>query len=281
MAQLRTRFVLALAAAMLAGNPTSPADAQPGGVTVPKLDLGKIKADLESGDEQRMLRALKQISEAGEAARAAAPHVDAVLRRGASTAIITAALQVAAALGNSSSTSAILPYMRHRSPIMRQAAAKALISTKGPEAAKALRRALRSSDAVLRGIAAGGLGQLGAKEAVGDLFLALERDVKQAAKSIGTLCGPSQCEKLAAQLGKVKIDAILEGFDEILFRPAKQVPDETKLAVITRLMTIIGTPAVARYVRETLERWPKDASKDVRDALEAAVDAAGLAGEKP
>ena len=85
---------------------------------------------------------------------------------------------------------------------LRRAAVKALLKTKGPAAVKALRHALSDSDPMVRGIAATGLGTLKAKDAVPDLFVALDRKIAEAAASIGQLCAPSECEQLAGKLGR-------------------------------------------------------------------------------
>ena len=64
----------------------------------------------------------------------------------------------------------------------------ALAKTRGPAAVKALRASLSDPDAGVRGLAATGLGSMKAKDAVGDLFVALDHKVAEAAASIGQLC---------------------------------------------------------------------------------------------
>lgn len=166
-----------------------------------RLDPAKLKAELESRDESRMLAALKHVADAGDAGKPVAPHVEALVRRGASVEVLTLALNVLAGLKQPSSSAAIAPYYRHRVPEVRLAATKALLQTGGPAGIKALRAALRSPDARVRGMAASGLGSLNASEALPDLFAALNHNVGEAATSIGQLCKPVECEKLAGYLG--------------------------------------------------------------------------------
>src|SRR5687767_7720377 len=201
----------------------------------PKLDLSRIKAALESGDEKRITPALAELEQAGESAKEAAPLVEALLRQGSSTSVLEKALATAGALKQPSSSAAVAPYVRHRTPEVRQLAARVLIKTKGPDAVKALRQALRSTDAVVRGTAATGLGALGAKEAVPDLFGALDKYVGEAAASIGQLCAGAECDKLLERIGKQPFEVMSSGFDQLLFRPAGEVPDEQKIRVIGRL----------------------------------------------
>ena len=149
-----------------------------------------------------------------------------------------------------------------------------LIKTKGPEAVKALRQALRSTDAVVRGTAATGLGALGAKEAVADLFGALDKNVGEAAASIGQLCAGSECDKLLERVGKQPFEIMSSGFDQLLFRPAAEVPDDQKIRVVGRLREL-GTKEAGAFLADVAERWPKDWSAKVKQALDAAVRAVG------
>ncbi|NVL83615.1 HEAT repeat domain-containing protein, partial [Escherichia coli] len=108
-------------------------------------------------------------------------------------------------------------YTTHRNSKVRRAAVKSLTRTKGAVAGPALKRALSDGDAVVRGTAASGLGALKAKDAVPELFIALDHRVNEAAASIGQLCTMEQCEQLAAKLGKVPFDVVTGGLDQVLF----------------------------------------------------------------
>lgn len=244
------------------------------------LDLKKLEAELKSGDEKRMLAALEQIADAEDAGAPAAPLVNAVLRRGASVPVLTRACEVAAVLKQESSSAVLAPYHRHRVPDVRRAAVKALLKTKGAVAVKALRQALRSPDAQVRGISASGLGVMGAKEALPDLFIALKHNVGEAAGSIGQLCDAKDCEKFADLLGKHPFDIMTSGFDQILFRNPKDMNDDQKIRIVGRLREL-GTKDAGNYLADVAERWPKDWSKRVKQAIDGAVKAlGGAAGGK-
>jgi HEAT repeat protein len=240
----------------------------------PKIDLTKIKAALESGDERRITPALEELEQAGEGAKEAAPLVEALLRQGSSASVLEKALSTAGALKQASSSAAIAPYVRHRAPEVRRTAAKMLIKTKGPEAVRALRQGLRSTDAVVRGTSATGLGALGAKEAIGDLFGALDKNVGEAAAAIGQLCTGAECDKLLDRVGKQPFEIMSSGFDQLLFRPAAEVADDQKIRVIGRLREL-GTKESGAFLADVAERWPKDWSPKVKQALDAAVKATG------
>jgi len=240
-----------------------------------KVDVKKLEADLASGDEARMVSALDAAGKSGDAA--AAPPIGKLLERGASAQVVVHAIEAAGALKQASSSAAIAPYVRHRTPDVRRAAVKALIKTGGPDASKALRHALHSRDAQVRGVAATGLGALGDKESLPVLFKALAHKVPEAAAAIGQLCEPKQCEDFAKLTGKQPFDIMSSGFDQILFRAEKDMPEDQKIRIVGRLREL-GTKEAGAYLADVKERWPATWSKRVKQAIDSAVKATGGAG---
>ena len=153
---------------------------------------------------------------------------------------------------------------------MRHAAVKALAKTKGPDAVTALRRALRDSDAVVRGVAATGLGALKAKDAVRDLFAALDHNVGEAAASIGQLCAPAECDELAGKLGKLPFDVVTGGIDQVLFRPPTEIDDDQKVKMVGRVREL-GTAEANKFLKDVQGRWPKTWSPRVKQAIDQGV----------
>jgi HEAT repeat protein len=265
--------------ALLCAAPADDARAERGRAAEVKLDLEKLKADLESAQEPRMLAALATISSAGAAGVPAAPYVEAVLLRGASQTVLERALVVAGELGQASSSAAIAPYLRHRAAALRRAAAEALTRTGGKPAIAALRLGLRGRDAEVRAACARGLGELGAHEAVDDLFRALQHKVTAAAASIGMLCAPAQCDRFTALLERQPLEAMLDGMERILLRPGEQVPDEQKLGVVAALLEL-GSPRVGHFLRQVSDRFPPDGSPAVKEALFEAAEMLGAKAGK-
>src|SRR5262249_43251237 len=158
---------------------------------------------------------------------------------------------------------------RHRVPALRRAAVRALATLPSPAAEQALRDGLRSGDGQVRGDAAIGLGAIGATTALPDLFLALDRDVPEAAVAIGQLCAPEDCKRFTARLGKIGFDVMTSGVDPILFRPIP-LPEEALLGVVIAVRDL-GTPEARRYLGDAAARWPAAGSKRVKQALEDAA----------
>jgi HEAT repeat protein len=240
-----------------------------------KLDLPELKKQL-AGSEPEAVAALQTIGDSGNPE--GAPLVAEVLTRGATEPILDEALKAAGKLKSPTLSAAIAPYVQHRTDEIRRAAARALVKTKGPVAVATLSKALRSEDASVRGTAATGLGELGAKESLKDLFNALDHGVAEAAASIGQLCAPAECEDFANRTGKLTFDVMQTGFDQILFRPPAEISDDDKLKLVGR-MRELGTVEVGKYLADVGERWPKDWSKKVKQAIDSAAHAAA-AGDK-
>jgi hypothetical protein len=284
----KTTGALALAGALLSSSLLSapPAAAKDKAPTKEKASAKLVSEDAPSpelealrkklaGSEDDALEALKSIADGDKVE--AAPLVGELLTRGGTPKVLEEALKTAAKLKVSSLSPAVAPYVQHRSQELRHAAVRALLKTKGPAAIEALKKGLRSPDAVVRGTSATGLGALGAREALEDLFRAFDHGVAEAGAGIGQLCGPDDCEKFAERTGRVAFDVMVTGFDQILFRP--DIPEETKIRLVGR-MRELGTPEVGKYLGEVADRWPKDWSKKVKQALESAARAVAGGAKK-
>jgi HEAT repeat protein len=267
---LAPRLLLPLFIGLAAAAP-SPAAAQNKPAAGKKtLNLERLRSELESGVEQRILQALRQVEQAGSEGALALPLVEALVKRGASVPVCLQALTVVASFRRPSSSESIAPYVRHRSAEVRRAAARALSETGGPVAVSALRGALRSSDASVRAMAAEGLGKLGDASAVPDLLVALERGVAEAAPSIGRLCAVEQCTQFVGGLDKLEMGVMLSGLKELLPRPAVHIPDDFKIQLIGR-MAAKKHEQLDKFLRELLERGLPNASLRVKQALEQAL----------
>jgi HEAT repeat protein len=236
--------------------------------TKSKLDLPSLQKSLESGDEAQALAALSTIG--GSADPAGAPLVEQLLGRGASVPVLSRAIETLGILAQPSSGAALAPYAQHRTPELRRAALRALIASRSPLAGDVLRKALRGSDAGQRAIAARGLGELGVRAAVPDLFSVLPKDVAEAAQSLGQLCVGAECEKLTDLLGKLRFEVMESAIVPLLLRPQADVPDELKLKVIERLRRLATAPA-NQLLQTALAKFPADGSPAVKKGLERAL----------
>ncbi len=229
-----------------------------------------VAAQLRSNRREDLLAGFEAVGAGGQVAQLAEPAASARLSRGLPPDIAVVALQSVAVVGSASSSVAIAPYLRHREVAVRRAAAKALSRTRGEAAASALRVALADPDPMVRGLAATGLGAMGATQFVDDLFVALDHKVPEAAASIGQLCSPEQCERFAAKTGQFGFDVMTSGFDQILFRDPAEISDDLKLAIVGKVREI-GTSDAHAFLEGVQGRWPAVWSKRVKQAIDLAV----------
>ena len=175
---LLTRTVLACLVLSLAASPSVDAWARgkaKAAKQAPKLDTGAIEAQLKSRDAGRIREGLESARQAAAAASPVAGTVEQLLGDGLPADLTVLAIQTLGAIRAESSSRVLSGYARHRDPKIRRQAAKALERTGGAEAIKALRRCLSDGDVEVRSLGAAGLGNLGAKQYVPALFLALEQ----------------------------------------------------------------------------------------------------------
>jgi hypothetical protein len=269
----------------------------------PKLDLPALKKTLETGHEQSVLGALAEVVSAKPQAPVTAPLVNDLLLRGGSAAVLTRALEVAGELAQPSSSVPVASYLRHRSPILRRAAAQALGGTGGAAATAGLRAALHDADASVRRIAAGSLRTLGARQAVPDLFAVLFKppapcdcaqgdkvclarcdqsggSMPEAAAAIGGMCAPDECKKLVDLVGKLPFDLVKRGLEPLLLRPESEVSESYKLDVIDHLRKL-QTPEARRFLETVRSRYPEKGSVHVRHGLDAAIKGEPVPKPKP
>lgn len=251
---------------MHASPPPSAAGSAHPGPAVAHDVIGKLK----SGDRAQIRAALDDVRMAGHAGASAVPAIVDLLKRGLDVPLTQAAIETLGDVESDAASESIAWYTQHRNVNLRRAAVQALVKTKGTNAVRAMRASLSDGDAQVRGFAATGLGTLKARDAVPDLFVALDHKVNEAAASIGMLCSGGECEKLADQLGHLQFVIVTSGLDQILFRPANDVSDDTKVKVIGRVREL-GTAEANKFLKEVQKKWPDTSSKRVKQSIDQAV----------
>ncbi len=239
-------------------------------VADPAPDLRALEAALRGRDAETLAEALADITRAGAAARPLRPLVEGHAARGLPPPLARLALGALGAMGARESVPLLRRYLRHRHPGLRLEAARALGRTGGPAAALALRAALDDVDGAVRGEAASSLAALGAVDALDDLYRALDRGVPEAAAAVGHLCAASACDGLGDRFFARPFALLAPGCEALLFRPASQVPDAQKLALVRRLHDL-PAPDVHRFVADWRARWA--GSLAVGQALAQAAEA--------
>ncbi|HTB75451.1 MAG TPA: HEAT repeat domain-containing protein [Polyangiaceae bacterium] len=225
---------------------------------------------LKSGDPAQIKSALDDVRVSGRAGAPAVPAIVDLLKQGLPPSLTQSAIETLGETGNEGASEVLGWYAHQRNVALRRAAVEAMGKTRGALAVKMLRSALSDPDESVRGLSATALGEMKAKEAVGDLFVALDHKVEEAAASIGQLCDPNDCERLAGKLGNVPFDVMTGGLDQVLLRGVKDVDDETKIKIVGRLREL-GTAEANQFLKDVQTKWPAKSSPKVKQAIDQAV----------
>jgi HEAT repeat protein len=272
------RIALPFAVAAVLGSTAADAQPRPRTAADPAGQQVRLAPDavkrLKSRDPAQIKSALDDVRMSARAGAPAVPAIVEVLRDGLTPALTVAALETLGDVQSEAATETVVWYARDRNVEVRRAAMGSLAKTGGPIAAKALRAALSDGDPGVRGLAATSLGSLKAKESVGDLFVALDHKVPEAAASIGMLCAGNECDRLASKLGSVPFDVVTSGLDQVLFRPQDDVSDDLKVKLIGHVRQL-GTAEAHRFLQDVQTRWPKTGSQRVKQSIDQAVLATG------
>lgn len=187
---------------------------------------------------------------------------------GGTDAEVDAAIDALRERADEAATDALVSLTRHRRVGARRRAYLALASLRGPQAREAVSRGLSDADASIRGLCARSLGEMGAHEALPRLFLALERGVHDATRSIGALVGEDELPRYHGHLGRVPLGAMLEGYARVVRR--SDLSWELKQDVLHRLFEVSGLE-----VRGFLVQWhrelPTSAPAELRADLERSI----------
>lgn len=260
---------IALALPAAAANtkpPTAGAADAPKAVPLPADAIKRLK----SGDPGQIKSALDDVRMSGKSGAPAVPAIVDLLEKGLPPPLTVSAIETLGDTESEGASEALSWYTRHRTVSIRRAAVTALARTRGAAAVKALRGALSDPDPAVRGLSATGLGSMKAKDAVSDLFVALDHKVGEAAASIGQLCAGNECDRLAGKLGSVPFDIVTSGLDQVLFRPATDVSDDVKVKIVGRVREI-GTGEANRFLKDVQTKWPKTWSTRVKQSIDQAV----------
>lgn len=231
-----------------------------------RTQLRDAVAQLDSSEPDEIRAGIEALATVGTAG--AVEPLAARVRRGLPADLLDLAVETLGVLGRPEAGPVLFQLSNHRRADVRLAAVSAITACRPDGASGALVSALSDADPRVRGAAATGLGQVGARDAIDTLFLALDRGVLEAASSIGQLATDAAVTRLLTYLGRIPFDGVAPAFDEVFARD--DLGDAPKLEVIARLEEL-ATAEVRSYLSALVDSYPPGSSSPVPAAAQQAI----------
>jgi HEAT repeat protein len=159
--------------------------------------------------------------------------------------------------------------LHHRRAPVRQGAIEALKRIRDPRVRPLLESGLRDSDGGVRGAAATALGATNARPSVELLIRAFERNVPEAALSIGQLGDAQAATRLLESIGHVPLNVLLPGLRAFLDR--RDIPDPEKLRIVEQVVNRAPTGEVKTWLQAWVASLPPGARTPARARAERAI----------
>lgn len=156
----------------------------------------------------------------------------------------------------------------HRHPDVRVAAIRSIQSCRPSGAASVVRARLGDPSPNVRAAAAVALGALRDRDAVDPLFLALDRQLYEAAPALANIISGDEIGRLTGYVGRLPFDVMSPALTELLAR--EDIPERRKLDLIAQLQEL-GTSEVKVFLEELADSIPAT-GRDAR-VRQAALDA--------
>ena len=233
-------------------------------LTAPRSpELAALERDLSSVDPARLAAALAQLTTGGKRPAALVSLLERRLAEGMPAALALVAIDALGKQGSPTSGAVLELYARHRDPALRKAALGALSRAVGAPAEQTLRAALLDPSAEARAEAARALGSLQVRAAVGDLLAALDRGTREAGESFAALCREQECDAVALRTGLWPLALMAAAIGALLARPASDVSDAQKLALVARLRAV-ATAEASALLQQLSASFPPSGTSPVR-----------------
>ena len=195
-------------------------------------------------------------------------QIEGWLRAGQPDAFADRAIELLGELRKAPSLPLLARLRRHRRESARALAYRALSLQPGRDVWQLVASGLRDPSPRVRGVAAEALASMGARQALPLLWVALERGVPQAAGAVGRLGGAPSIDKLHAQLGRLPLRSLLQGYRELL--PRADLPVPARLGIVTRLEDVSG-PLVQAFFEQHLAAGAPRLAAELRKEMERAL----------
>lgn len=221
---------------------------------------------LDSGDRAQIEAGIQALGLIGD--KQALETLSARVRRGLPRDLLLTAVFTIGAMGLPEAGPLLISLTTHRNAEVRARTIEIIAALQPPGSASALMSALSDPDPQVRSVAATGLGDLGASEALDRLFLAQDRGVAEASVAIGKVVKARDVPRLLEYLGRTPLHALAPALKSVLTRT--DVDENTRLQVVARLSEL-ATPEVRTFLREVLANSGTQLPARLRSAIGTAA----------
>ncbi|RLB45920.1 MAG: hypothetical protein DRJ42_28875 [Deltaproteobacteria bacterium] len=234
----------------------------------PRARPAEIEEQLASADRDVVQTAIETIGLSGNPRFV--PLLAARIMKGLPPELLETAVDTLTVLGRPEAGDVLFVLASHRRAEIRARAVAGIISCRPEGASSALQSALSDLDPHVRSAAAVGLGQIEAAGATDALFHALDRNILEAATSLGQLVAAGEVARVLGYLGQVPLDVVTPALSEIIAR--ENMEQETKLEVLGRIAEL-ATPDARQFLVDMAESVPNDRRhRALREAATAAAE---------
>jgi HEAT repeat protein len=250
----------------------APAHAQPrppagSSAAARPLTLREATQRLQSADPDEIIEGIDALTRIGTAD--AVPPLVALVQGGLPDALLDMAVTKLGILGRPEAIEELGVLLRHRRVAVRIRAVTSLSQIRDPRNRPLIESGLRDSDAGVRAEAARALGRINARGSLALLQRAFERNIPEAAESIGALGDAPSADRLLESVGHAPLSVLLPGFRRFLDR--RDLPDAVKLRIVEQLVARSPTTQVKAFLQEWVRELPLADRSRARARAELAI----------
>ncbi len=253
--------------AALSSAGAQPRPATPAATAVRPLSLREATQRLQSHDPDEILEGVDALTRLGTA-EAVAPLVS-VIHNGLPDDLLDVVVAKLGIIGRPEAIDELSTLLHHRRPAVRLHAVTSLSQIRDERSRALVESGLRDSDSGVRAEAARSLGRINARGSLQLLQRAFERNVPEAAESIGALGDATAADRLLESVGHAPLSVLLPGFRRFLDR--RDLADPVKLRIVEQLVSRSPTTQVKAFLQEWVRELPPADRSRSRARAELAI----------
>ena len=231
------------------------------------LTLREATQRLQSADPDEITEGVDALTRIGTAD--AVPPLVNLLRSGLPDDLLDLVVTKLGILGRPEAIEELGSLLRHRRSAVRLRAVTSLSQIRDERSRGLIESGLRDSNNGVRAEAARALGRINARASLSLLQRAFERNIPEAAESIGALGDAPAAEHLLESVGHAPLSVLLPGFRRFLDR--RDLPDPVKLRIVEQLVSRSPTTQVKAFLQEWVRELPLADRSRARARAELAI----------